>query len=333
MRFLTITCNPALDTTYVLEHLRPGAINRVDRALPAPGGKGNNVARVLAALGHAPVATGFAGGHIGRLIEDGLTVAGVRHAFVRVAGESRICLTVVEPGRDRITEIREPGLPITEAAAQQLLDRVSELAGETDVAIISGSMPPGLPATYYRLLIDLLKGAGVFVALDASGEALRLGVGARPDLVKPNVDELADLIGPLGPGADVAEAAHRRLLGPVLNESATVLLSLGAEGAAIIRRQRIARATAPSVTIVNTVGSGDALLAGYLDAQARGDADEEAIAHAVAVGTAAARQEAVGWVAVDEIAGLRQRVHTTAVNMGEGGRGASRVGTVTATSG
>lgn len=121
MRFLTIACNPAIDTTYLLDRFAIGVINRVDHVLPAPGGKGNNVARVLAALGQMPVATGFTGGRTGQFIEDGLRAVGVQSAFVPVHGESRVCLTIVERDGGRITEIREPGTEIGALDAERLL--------------------------------------------------------------------------------------------------------------------------------------------------------------------------------------------------------------------
>ena len=313
-RVLTVTCNAAVDTTYLIGSVRLGAINRVERVLPAPGGKGNNVARILAALGHSPIATGFSGGHSGRLIEDGLTAAGVRPLFVRVSGESRTCLTIVERDSNRITEIREPGVPVAAPDGDALLNQIGRLAAEIDIAVISGSLPPGLPDDYYAQQVAVLKGAGVFVALDTSGEALRLGATAGPDLIKPNLDELVDLIGAVPSAANLPELARQRALGPILSEEATVLLSLGAEGAASIRRDRIVQASPPAEDVVNTVGAGDALLAGYLDARARGLAEDAVLAHAVAVGTASARHERVGEVDPREIASIRPRVRVTSSN-------------------
>ena len=120
MRFVTVTPNAAIDTTYLLDHLVPGEINRVGRVIPQPGGKGNNVARVLAALGHRPTATGFAGGHIGAALVDGLRAHGVDPAFVSIAGETRVCLAIVEGQSGRTTEIREPGAALTEDDADRL---------------------------------------------------------------------------------------------------------------------------------------------------------------------------------------------------------------------
>jgi len=310
MRFLTITCNPAIDTTYLIDRLSPGAINRVERVLPAAGGKGNNVARVLARLGHTPIATGFAGGHTGRFIEDGLRAAGVAPAFVAISGDSRICFTVVEQETGRTTEIREPGSGVTHAEVDRLVARVSDLAAETDVAVISGSLPPGAPPDLYARLIGMLKAANVYVALDSSGEPLRAGAAACPDLIKPNREELGDLLRAAMDSypTEPTFPEHPRLIGQVVPVDGTILLSQGADGATLLRRSRSYRATPPRIEAINTVGAGDALLAGFLHARATGMDYRESLAFAVATGTASALAESVGAVDPTEIERLRAKI-------------------------
>lgn len=318
MRCLTVTCNSAVDTTHVLDRIAVGAINRVDRVLPTPGGKGNNVARVLRTLGHEVVATGFAGGHTGRFITDALTALGIEPAFVPVPGDSRVCLTVVEASTGRITEIREPGPVITAEDGRRLIERVVALAPTVDAVSISGSLPPGLPPGYYAELIAAVRATGVFVAFDSGGAPLRAGLLGRPDLVKPNAEELADLLGVPGAGApgpglpgpgglDLA-VARRGLAELGLGDDAAVLLSLGADGAALITGTDIVSAVPPPVTVANTVGSGDALLAGFLDGRSRGESPTDALARAVAVGTAAALRDEVGVVAQDDVTRLQPDV-------------------------
>ena len=303
MRCLTVTSNTAVDTTYVLERLAVGEINRVARVLPAPGGKGNNVARVLRVLGHEVVATGFAGGHTGRFVAESLAGLGIEPAFLSVPGDSRVCLTVVEESTGRITEIREPGATVTPEDGRRLVDHVVALAGTVDAVAISGSLPPGLPPEFYADLVAAVRRTGVFVAFDSSGETLRAGLVGRPDLVKPNAEELADLLGVAG--ADLTLPVARRGLATLgLADHAAVLLSLGADGAALITKDQIYSAAPPPVTVANTVGSGDALLAGFLDGRFRNEAPSDALARAVAVGTAAALQDAVGVVAYDDVARL-----------------------------
>ena len=166
--------------------------------------------------------------------------------------------------------------------------------------------PPRPPAR----LIETARTAGAFVAFDASGDVLRAGLRARPHLIKPNKEELADLIGVAS--GDPILAVQRHVIGPFLDNEAIVLLSLGAEGAVLIGHDRAIRATLPPVTPKNTVGSGDALLAGYLDARARGLSETESLVRAVAVGAAAALQEAVGVVDPDDIERVQAGVRVVA---------------------
>ena len=315
MRCLTVTANAAVDTTYVLDSLAPGEIHRVARKIAGPGGKGNNVARVLARLGHDVVATGFAAGHAGRFIEEGLRGLGIEPAFVPVPGESRLCLTIVEESSGRISEIREPGVPVPPDAADGLLAHAARLAQDADAVAVCGSLAPGLPPDFYARLLAALRPSPAYLALDASGDALRLGLAGHPHLVSPNAAELSTLLNlpTSAPAPDLIAAARARLLGPLLTADATVLLSLGAAGAALVRRGRVHLAAPPPVAAVNTVGCGDALLAGFLDAHARALPAPDALAHAVAVGTAAALQEAVAAVAPDDIPRLRPRVRVTEV--------------------
>lgn len=315
MRFLTITCNAAVDITYRLDRLALGEINRVVQVLPVPGGKGNNVARVLAALGQPVFATGFAGGHQGRFIEEGLRAAGVEPFFVDIAGESRVCLTIVEQN-GRTTEIREPGATLQPSDGERLLSRVATLATFLRVASISGSLPPGVDDQLYARLIKRLRNARKYVALDSSGAALRSGLAAGPNLIKPNAEELADLLDG-DPGDALIPRVRAEVIERFMPDDGAVLLSRGSAGATLIKRDGAWSATPPPIDVVNTVGSGDALLAGFLAAHVAGGSPQEALAAAVATGTAAALQAAVGTIDPRDVERLRPRVLVAAIEQRE----------------
>lgn len=270
MRFLTVTLNAAVDLTYLLPSVRLGGVNRVPRVLATPGGKGNNVARLLARLGHRVTATGFIGGHAGRFIAEGVAAAGVRSAFATLAGESRRCLTLVEAPSGRVTELLEPGLAATPVDGERFLQRAAALAAEADWAIISGSLPPGLAPGYYAKLLATLRRPGLRLVLDTSGEPLRLGAYAGPDLIKPNESEMEALTGRPCLPAEAVRFAQAELLGNAMPADGAVLLSLGARGAVLIRAGHALAAAAPEVAVVNPVGAGDALLAGFVHAGSRG---------------------------------------------------------------
>ena len=308
MRVLTVTPNTAVDTTYLLDGLEAGGINVVSRALPTPGGKGNNVARVLALFGHEVTATGFAGGHTGAFITSSMGSYGVAPAFVPIEGASRICLTVIDEATGEITEIRERGATVDGTDAARLIETSSQLAADADVVVTAGSLPPGLPTDFYARLIKALPAGPRVVALDTSGAALQAGVLGQPNLIKPNSSELAELLGHNGSSGELISLARRNLFGSVLGSADRVLLSLGGDGAALITKNSALRAHAPQVDVVSTVGCGDALLAGFLDAHLRGATDQEALIRAVATGSAASLQAAVGVVDLADVERLEREV-------------------------
>lgn len=305
---MTITLNAAIDTTYTLERFRLGETQRVGRKIIAPGGKGNNVARVLATLGHRVVASGFVAGRAGAFIAEGLRERGIEAAFLDVPGESRTCLAIREEESGATTELLERGVAIPPRDAERLLAHLSALAAGMDAVVVSGSLPDGLPTDYYARLLAALRPLPCLLVFDSSGGALRAGVTARPDVIKPNATEMATLVGVAGSLEGTTALARERLLGPVLADDATILLSCGAQGAVLITRGVTLVATPPPVPFVNAVGAGDALVAGYLDALAAGADRATALVGAVAVGTAAVLQESAGVVDVADIARIREGV-------------------------
>ncbi|WP_344520861.1 hexose kinase, partial [Streptomyces rectiviolaceus] len=194
---LTVTLNAALDITYRVPTLTPHASHRVTEVIERPGGKGLNVARVLAALGHDVTVTGFAGGDTGRVLHDRLArEPRVTDALAPVEGATRRTLAIVDAASGDTTQLNEPGPTVTPAEWSAFRESYEDLLrrGMSAVALC-GSLPPGVPVGAYATLVRAARAAKVPVLLDTSGEALRRGVAARPDIVKPNADELAELTG------------------------------------------------------------------------------------------------------------------------------------------
>ncbi|WP_241000007.1 PfkB family carbohydrate kinase, partial [Streptomyces sp. Tu 4128] len=186
---LTVTLNTALDITYRVRSLRPHASHRVTDVTERAGGKGLNVARVLAALGHEVTVTGFAGGTTGGVVRDGLAgVRGVTDALVPVAGATRRTIAVVDERTGDTTQLNEPGPAVAPAEWNAFQDTYEELLAGASAVALCGSLPPGVPVGAYAGLVRSARAAGVPVLLDTSGEPLRRGVAARPDLIKPNAD-------------------------------------------------------------------------------------------------------------------------------------------------
>ncbi|WP_432544924.1 1-phosphofructokinase [Kineococcus sp. SYSU DK002] len=281
MRFLTVTPNPSVDHTVELTALTRGEVHRALAGSVEAGGKGVNVARVLARHGHEATAVLPSGGIDGNRLEALLEPQRVRAVTVAIAGTIRTNTTVVE--RDgTTTKLNEPGPELT-AADVDALHRtvVAELAARPDWFVTSGSLPPGAPDDLHATFARTARRAGVRTAVDTSGAALAAAVEAAPDVLKPNEDELAELLGrELHTVADVvAAAAELRSRGV-----GEVLVSLGGAGALLVGEAGTVWAGGPTLVPLSTVGAGDCTLAGFLNA--RGSAAQR-LATAVAWGRAA----------------------------------------------
>ncbi|SDM67665.1 tagatose 6-phosphate kinase [Streptomyces sp. cf386] len=254
---LTVTLNTALDITYRVRALRPHASHRVSEVTERPGGKGLNVARVLAALGHEVTVTGFTGGATGRVVQEQLTATpGVVDALVPVTGATRRTIAVVDAHTGDTTQLNEPGPTITPAEWSAFQEAYGDLLASASAVALCGSLPPGVPVGAYAGLVRAAKAAEVPVLLDTSGEALRRGVAARPDIIKPNADELAELTGSHEPMRATQDARRRG--------ARAVVASLGAAGLLALTSEGRWRATPPARVHGNPTGAGDAVVAGLL---------------------------------------------------------------------
>ena len=288
---LCVTANAAIDKTAVVSPFRIDQIHRPQQMLALPGGKGCNVARALKQLGDVPVVTGWVGGFAGQFIESGLQKEGIETAFVHVDGESRTCLSILDPEAHTMTEIYEKGAVISAEKLSELIYWFSENIGKFRAVALSGSLPAGVPADFYAELIGSARVAGVPVFLDASGEALKRGLEARPTLIKPNKKEFADLVGRTLESIEDYAAAALRLWAQY---RVKVILSLGGEGALAVDDNQVIHALPPSVEFVSAVGSGDCLVAGMLHSRVRGGSLEEQLRAGVAAGTANTLQLGAG---------------------------------------
>ncbi|MDL4771857.1 MULTISPECIES: 1-phosphofructokinase [Thermomonosporaceae] len=284
---VTLTLNPSLDRTIEVDELTRGAMIRARSARLDPGGKGVNVSRALLASGIASTAVVTVGGADGEQLHRLLRAEGMAVRAVPVAGTTRSNVTIAEPG-GVVTKLNEPGAALTRAELDAVAEMVVAEAETASWVVGCGSLPPGVPAAMYAELCRAFAPAGIRVAIDSSGPALLAAVAAGPDLIKPNREELAEAVGrPVDRFSDVVGAARElRARG-----ARTVLVSLGADGAVLVDDDGILAGSAPVDRPSSTVGAGDALLAGFLAAGARGpEAFREALAWgAAAVGLPASR--------------------------------------------
>lgn len=280
---LTVTLNTALDLTYDVPALVPHSSHRVTGLSERPGGKGVNVARVLTALGHDTVVTGFAGGATGAVLRTMLAAlpagpAAVTDALVPVAGDTRRTLAVVDRATGDTTQFNEPGPHVTADEWTAFLTSYGELLGAADAVALCGSLPPGIHVGAYAELVRLARTAGVPVLLDTSGEPLRRGIAARPDLIKPNADELAQLTGSRDPLRGARDARRRGAHG--------VIASLGADGMLAVSPDGTWQASPPAPVRGNPTGAGDSAVAGLLSGLVEGLDWPDRLRRAVALSTA-----------------------------------------------
>lgn len=285
-RVVTLTLNPALDLTVRADGWQRGQVNAGQDLHQTAGGKGVNVASILADWNRADwnradwnraaqgdtlgvTATGLLGRDNAAPFEALLRDKGVTDAFVRVNGATRVGIKLVDGAAQETTDLNLPGLSATPDTLTELDAVLTRLGADADVVVLAGSLPPGVPADHYATLTAGLRRAGVFVALDTSGPALNAALAAPvlPDLIKPNIHELETALGrPLTGDAEILAAART-----LLDRGArTVAVSQGERGALIVTAAGAVFARPPRVTVVSTVGAGDAMVAGLISAHLDG---------------------------------------------------------------
>lgn len=294
---VTVTLNPALDLTYAVDALVPHETHRVSAVEARPGGKGLNVASVLHALGEPVLATGLLGGATGAQLAGMLTASGVSADFVRFDGETRRTVTIAD-GADA-TGFWEPGPTVPPGAWEAFVAHFRTLVrDETTVVVLSGSLSPGVPPDAYATLTALAFEAGARVILDSSGEALRHGLAAGPDVIKPNRDEFAALVPPdIGCPERIARV---RALG-----AKAVIVSRGAGGLLVLTPDGDWEAMAPRILSGNPTGAGDACVAAVARGLRDGTPWPDLLADAVSVAAAAVATRTAGTVDLDTYRRLR----------------------------
>lgn len=306
----TITLNPGVDRTLTVPELRENAVLRATASRLDWGGKGFNVTRGLHALGVPSLALGFVGGYTGHMLTDGLHTLGIATDFITIPGETRTNTVIAEAGSDRYLKVNEAGPSVPPAALDALADQVRRLVTPRSYWAICGSLPPGVPSGYYAELVALIQGAGAYACLDASDAAMQLGCAAAPFLIKPNAEEAQELTGIAIDGLPAAQRAAACFLAQGVKR---VALSLGAEGLLLATEDRLIHARPPQVAARTPVGVGDALLAGLLDALARGLPLDEVARWGVAAGTAAAMLEGVDVGTPAQVQAVARQVTVQAV--------------------
>lgn len=271
VRVITVTLNPAIDWTVNVAGFTAGTVNRTQAEQQDAGGKGINVAALLGAAGVATGVTGFLGTDNDRLFNRLFERMNLHDRCVRVPGHTRTNMKVVDSLSGAVTDINAPGFSIT-AEQLQALEHELKYGPLADWYLLAGSLPQGVPTDIYQRWVELLHARGAKVAVDASGEALIAAVQAKPDLIKPNEHELAQLTGAATDSADACLAQAKALVAQGVGQ---VVVSRGSAGALFVRAEQTVVAQPGPVKLKTTVGAGDAMVAGLLVGLVHGQTLEE----------------------------------------------------------
>ena len=282
----TVTFNPSLDYIVSVENFQLGITNRTSSELMLPGGKGINVSTVLMNLGIENKALGFVAGFVGDEIIRRLEEMGVQNGFIRIEeGVSRINLKLKSIDG---TEINGQGPVISPEHVEELMKQLDRL-GEGDVLFLSGSIPSSMPDDAYQKIMERLDGRGVQIVVDATKDLLLNVLEYHPFLIKPNNHELGELFGvELKTREEVIPYAKKLQEKGAVN----VLVSMAGEGAVLIdANEDVYMAPAPKGTLVNGVGAGDSMVAGFMAGWLEKQDYDHAFCMGVSAGSASAFSE------------------------------------------
>lgn len=283
----TVTLNPAIDKTVVIENLHTGTVNRVASVREDAGGKGINVSKCLKNLGVPSVAAMILAGDTGKRLEAMLAQMQIPTLTVCAEGESRTNFKIIDPVKGENTDINEPGPVVTAELLGAFRAALSERIAAGDILILSGSLPAGVDRGLYGQWTEYFRGKGVFVYLDADGEPMRKGLAAVPYMIKPNNDELAALLGKERLTTEQMLAEGKRLLASGISQ---IVISLGGDGALFVSKEGCCYAEGLDVPVKSTVGAGDSVVAAMAYGQARNLTAEEKICLSMAMGAASVMQ-------------------------------------------
>jgi len=283
---LAVVASPSVDVTYVVDELVPGEIHRPPTVHRLAGGKGINVARVAHRLGADVTATGIVGGPLGAWITSSLAAEGVSFAPVPGAGDTRMCVSIADATTASLTEVYEPGTPVSGAEWESLERKVRELASGRAWMTISGAFPNGTPPDAVARLVEIGHSAGSLVAVDTHSAALARGLRSGADLIKVNASEAAAVLGVPddAPPAFLCRGLRERCS----NAETRIVVTAGRDGAVALFPFEPVRRIGANAIGRYSVGSGDAFMAGLVSALADG-ADPDA---ALIVATSAAAANA-----------------------------------------
>ena len=281
----TLTLNPAIDRELTVAEVQFDSVLSAVKSQVDFGGKGFNVSRLLKSMGMPSTALGFVGGRTGERLRSGLQALDIGTDFVSISGETRTNISIVTEKHDHYIKVNEKGPLVNEAQQHELLDKIASIAAAGDWWVLAGSLPPGVPDSFYAQIIEILNQQQAISILDTTGESLRLGCEAKPFLVKPNAEETQKLTGlPVDTVSQIAiAAAELRKMG-----AQHVVISLGKKGALLQNEDCTWLIHSPKVKEKNPIGAGDSMVGGLVWALSQGYPLKESLGWGAASGAATA---------------------------------------------
>jgi 1-phosphofructokinase family hexose kinase len=302
--------NPAVDAVYEIDEIQTGATATNVKSRVFPAGKGINVATTLKILGEEVCVVGIIHENNRRQFTEYLERLGIQSHFLAAPGTSRINVTLIETKAGQSTHINSAQAPVPSGLQEELLELLRSKLAPGDLCACCGSVPPGMGNDSYQKLIKLCKEKGAIVLLDSGGKPLKMGVRAKPHMVKPNLEELEGFF-----DENIQGVHHIALKGKRLFDMGVgfVFISLGSDGMIAIHENDCLLCLAPTIRAVNTVGCGDALVGGLLAGYGRKFSFTEMSRMAVACGASNALHYGAGDITRDEIWRLMEEVTIKAV--------------------
>ena len=281
----TLTLNPAIDREFTVNVVEFDTVLQATESQVDFGGKGFNVSRLLKSMGTPSTAIGFVGGRAGEQMRDGLRLLEITTDFVWISEETRTNISIVTQLPNHYIKVNEKGPLVDESKQRELLGKIESIARSGDWWVLAGSLPPGVPDSFYAQITEILNDRKAITILDTIGESLRLGCGAKPFLVKPNAEEACHLTGlPVENTAQVALAATEiRRMG-----AQNVVISLGKKGALLQTSDGSWLVHSPKIKEKNPIGAGDSMVGGLVWALAQGHSLKESLGWGAASGAATA---------------------------------------------
>lgn len=284
----TLTVNPAIDKTVIVDHFAVDKVNRIQQYREDPGGKGINVSKMVQLLGEETTALGFAGGIRGNKLLTMIKQLDIPYEFVMTVGETRINNKIIDLVNGTCTDLNEPGQPITEAEVTELKELVKKWIPKSDYFILSGGVQTDISSSFYKELIEMMNQSDCKVMIDTSGVLLEQAIQAKPWLIKPNIHELEELVGKkLTSFEEIIEQARKLIASGIQY----VAVSMGEKGMLLVSETEVYHGKAPKVDVKSTVGAGDSTVAALAVGFYKQLSLEQTLRKAVAAGTAAVTME------------------------------------------